>query len=189
MSAQVEEMSRPPLSVGLSGTELMRWYWLKSELIGLARELGVPTSGGKQDLAERVAAALDGRPIPATGHQPAANSQQLVGPLAENTVIPPGQRCSRLVRAWFCEQVGPSFRFDGAMRDFFAAADGTTTLRQALDHFLATRGQPPTTIGAQFEYNRFTRAWHKQNPNGSHADVIAAWRDYRRRPIDERGRI
>lgn len=185
----MEPTARPPLSPGLSGTELMRWYWLKSELIGLARELGVPTSGGKQDLTERLVAALDGRPIPTTRRRPSTGSQQLAGPLTKDTVIPPGQRCSRVVRAWFCEQVGPSFRFDGAMRDFFAAANSTTTLHDALDHFLATRSQPPTTIGAQFEYNRFTRTWHEQNPNGSRADLIAAWRVYRRRPIDERGRI
>lgn len=167
----------------------MRWYWLKSELIGLARELGVPSSGGKHDLTGRLAAALDGLPIPSARRRPAGGGQQLTGLLSGETIIPPGQRCSRVVRAWFCEQVGPSFRFDGAMREFFAAADGTTTLHDALDHFRATRGQQPATIGAQFEYNRFTRVWRELHPNGSHADVIAAWRDYRGRPIDKRGRI
>ena len=33
---------RPDLAIRLTGAELARWYWLKSELIGLARMLGVP---------------------------------------------------------------------------------------------------------------------------------------------------
>jgi len=167
----------------------MRWYWLKTELIGLARELGVPSSGSKETLTQRLAAALDGRPLPTVDRPRTATAHQLTGPLTGATVIPPGQRCSRVVRAWFTEQVGPGFRFDGAMRSFFAAAQGTTTLQDALDHIRATREQGRTPIGAQFEYNRFTRAWRKQHPDGSRDDLLAAWRTYRNQPIDERGTI
>lgn len=43
-------------------------------------------------------------------------------------IAPQGQRCSQAVRAWFVEQVGGSFSFDGEMRAFFAGTDGTQTL-------------------------------------------------------------
>jgi hypothetical protein len=179
---------RPELTPALTGAELLRWCWLKRELIDLARQLGVPSSGGKGLLTQRLAAVLDGRPVGAAPSVDRSGGVQLVGALTALTVIPPGQRCSRAVRAWFTEQLGAPFHFDAEMRALFAAADGTTTLQDALDHFQATRGGGPKPVGAQFEYNRFTRTWREQHPGGSRDELLTAWREYRRRPIDERGR-
>lgn len=87
------------------------------------------------------------------------------------------------------QQVGPTFGFDPDTRAFFAEADGTQTLQDALDHYRAARGQTDKPIDGQFEYNRFTRAWHQANPSGSQEEFLRAWRAYRDTPIDERGRI
>nr|WP_269452099.1 SAP domain-containing protein [Tessaracoccus coleopterorum] len=38
----------------------MRWYWVKDELVVFARALGVRTTGSKDLLTGRIAAALDG---------------------------------------------------------------------------------------------------------------------------------
>ena len=65
------EDERPPLTDKLSGAEFRRWYWLKDELSGFARSLGVTAAGSKQVLAERIAARLDGRPFT----EPAARRQ------------------------------------------------------------------------------------------------------------------
>lgn len=81
---------------------------------------------------------------------------------------------------------GPTFHFDAEMREFFAASDGTRTMQDALDRWRATRNQSAREIDPQFEYNRFTRAWHEAHPLGSREEVIAAWREYRALPIDER---
>ena len=54
---------------------------------------------------------------------------------------------------------------------------------------LVMRRQGRTRIGAQFEYNRFTRSLRAQHPDGSRDDLLAAWRTYRSQPIDERGTI
>lgn len=180
---------RPALSPALSGAELARWYWLKDELVELARTLGVRTSGGKELLTRRLVAALDGAPFdePAPARA-TAGSRQLSGPLTESTVVPPGQRCSQVVRGWFAEQLGAPFRFDAAMREFFAQADGTTTLGDALAHHRATRDRGPQEIGGQFELNRFTRAWHAAHPDGSRAELLRDWETYRATPVDERRR-
>lgn len=179
---------RPAPTTGLSPDEFLRWYWLKDELTAFARLLGIRTTGGKEVLTARIAAALGGRtfaePPPARG----AAAAQLSGELTADTVIPRGQRCSQAVRAWFTEAAGPGFRFDAEMRDFFAASDGTRTLRDALEHWNRTRGQGERPIDPQFEYNRFTRAWHEQHPDGTREQLLVAWREYRRRPVDARGR-
>ncbi len=182
------ESTRPALSAALSAAEFTRWYWRKDELVGFARALGIGTGGGKELLTQRIAATLDGREFTEPVSPRRASGRQLGGDLTVDTVIPPGQRCSQVLRAWFVEQGGPQFHFDAAMREFIGSADGTTTLGDALDHWRATRDGGSQEIDAQFEYNRFTRDWHRTNPTGSREDLLADWHRYRSLPIDERGR-
>lgn len=176
--------SRPQLSSVRSGAELRRWYWLKAELIELARARGVSSVGGKQELTARLAADLDGEPPPSA--LPAARAAgQLTGPLSTDTVIPDGQRASQLLRAFFTEAIGPSFRFDGPMREFIAEGAGRT-LGDAVDHWYATRNRPRHEIAPQFEFNRFTRAWHQSHPDGTREQALAAWQAHRALPVDAR---
>lgn len=132
---------RPQLSRGLSGSEFLRWYRLKGELTEFARVLGVRTTGSKDVLMQRLAATLDGLPFTEPVPERSAGGRQLSGSLTASSVIPRGQRCSQTVRTWFIGQVGEPFSFDSEMRAFFADTDGTQTLQDALDHYLATRGQ------------------------------------------------
>lgn len=187
MGTVIDE-SRPELTANLTGAELRRWYWLTDELADLARRLGVRATGGKALLTERLTAALDGEAFAEPMRARHAAGAQLSGTLTASTPIPPGQRCSQIVRAWFVDQVGPSFVFDATMRSFFAGADGTQTLQDALTHYRTTRGEGATAIDATFEYNRFTRRWHRENPGGARADLLRAWQEYRALPVDRRGR-
>ncbi|WP_312180217.1 hypothetical protein [Arthrobacter sp.] len=177
---------RPPLSPSLSGAEFRRWYWLKDELQAFARHLGLRATGSKESLADRLEAFLDGRPQPLPTPAPGRTADRLRPPLTIHTVIPAGHPCSQVLRAFFLNALGPGFRFDAPMREFFAANDGSATLAAALDHWHATRGAEPRPIGAQFELNRFSRQWHRDNPAGSRQDLLAAWQSHRSLPTDLR---
>jgi len=181
---------RPPLVASLSGRELERWYWLKSELVELARTLGVRSSGGKAELTARLVAALDGAPPPrpsttTSGARSRPSVPQLAEPLTPETVFPVGQRCTQQLRAFLVEAIGPRFRFDGAVRTFVAEGGGRT-LGDIVDHWWATRESPQEVIGAQFEFNRFLRDWHLANPGRPSADARRAWRTHRSLPVDRR---
>lgn len=179
---------RPELGRDLSAAEFARWYWLKDELAAFARTLEIRASGGKALLSDRISANLAGQTFvepPAAGR---GGSKQLSGELTGATLIPVGQRSSQLVRAWMVTQVGTSFHFDAEMRGFFGGSDGTRTMDDAVAHWHATRDHGAREIDPQFEYNRFTRAWHAQHPTGNRDDLLAAWTDYRSRPVDDRGR-
>lgn len=189
MLPNVTDQPRPSLTAALTGAEFARWYWRKDELTDFARTLGIRATGGKDLLTARIAAHLGGRDFTEPAAPRRVGRAQLTHPVSGATVIPVGQRCSQVVRAWFIEQVGPSFRFDAAMREFFAHTDGTATLTDALAHYRATRDGDARPIGPQFEYNRFTRAWHAANPAGTRADLLRAWQEYRDRPVEQRGRI
>ena len=178
--------TRPALSPALTGTELLRWYWTLEELTGLAVTLGVPRGGGKQALTERLVARLDGRQAPAPPRRPPAG-RQLSGPLSATTVIPPGQRCSQLLRDYFRQEVGPGFVFDSFMRSFVADGAGRT-LGDAVAHWHATRvaAAAPRPIGDQFELNAFLRRWRSSHPGGTREASVAAWQEHRSRPAEER---
>ena len=177
---------RPPLTADLNGSEFTRWYWLNTELTVFARQLGIQTTGGKNTLTARIAAALDGHEFTephTTSNTPAT---QLTGHLTGDTIIPAGQRCSRAVREWFVSQVGSGFRFDGPMRDFFAQTDGSHTLQDALDHYQAKRTTAPKPIDSQFEFNRFTRHWYATNDGGTRQEMLVEWRKFRTLPAEQR---
>lgn len=180
------KIERPKLSEHLDAREFLRWYWLKSELLAFARSLGIRSGGSKELLTRRIAATLDGHPFAEPEQTKPHAARQLSGALDATTVIPKGQRCSAVVRAWFVSEVGSSFRFDQAMREFFALTDGTQTLRDALDHYHLNRADRSREIASQFEYNRFTKAWWDAHPNGSRDAMLAAWHEYRTKPIDGR---
>ncbi len=177
---------RPALDSTLTGAEFSRWYWLKTELAGFARSHALVTTGSKEQLALRVEAFLDGRQQPARPAAKRTATRQLSGPVAADTAIPAGQRCSQLLRVWFEQQLGPGFTFDTHMREYFAAADGTTTLADALSCWHTTRNAPASQIGRQFELNLFTRAWFAGNPGGTREQMHTAWQLQRALPKDLR---
>lgn len=184
---------RPAPSPELSGAELARWYWTLAELSALARAMGLPSGGGKAAVTARIAAALDGFPAPAPAADPAparsggrpvrGAGRQLAAPVDGASVIPPGQRCGQVLRAYFLREIGPGFHFDAFMRDYVAQGAGHT-LAEAVAHWHATRAAAaePREIGAQFELNRFLRDWHAGHPEGTRAQALAAWRAHRSRP-------
>ena len=50
---------RPELSIRLDSKTFREYYYLKAELIDFLRENGLPTSGGKEELNERIAHFLE----------------------------------------------------------------------------------------------------------------------------------
>ena len=50
---------RPELTIKLKRKEFLEYYYLKEELVCFCRENGLPTSGGKAELTERIAYYLD----------------------------------------------------------------------------------------------------------------------------------
>ena len=167
-----------------SAAELRRWYWLASELQLLARHRGVSASGGKVELADRLAAVLDGRQPKASVPKPPP-ARQLAGPLGPDTVLPPGQRCTETLRAFFVGQLGRGFVFDGPMREFVRTGAGRT-LGDGIEHWHASRSPEPSGIEPQFELNRFLRQWHLAHPAQSHRAALAAWQLHRALPLDRR---
>jgi hypothetical protein len=172
---------RPALSAPLSAVEFRRWYWLKSELALICRTLGLPTTGSKPELTERVAACLGKTPIPLAVRP--KRSAVMPNAFTLTTVIQPGWRCSPALGAFMRDQAGPSFRFNAAVRDFIHTQAGRT-LADAVECFRQSVGPtvPAQPIIPQNEYNQHTRDFYAAHPGATRAQVLAAWKARRQQP-------
>lgn len=180
--------SRPTLDEHLTGLELQRWYWLRSELAAFARSLDIPPNGSKQDITARLVAHLDHSTPPPPPPRRRTAPPALPEPLTADTPIPNGQRCTQQLRRYFTQTIGAAFSFDAAMRDFISKGRGRT-LGDATTHWHTTRSQPPSEIGSQFELNAFIRNWHNHHREGSRTQALAAWRIHRALPKDARPKL
>ena len=166
---------RPPLRSTTSTSDFLAWYWLKAELIAFCREVGLSTSGSKEALTARIAAFLGGSPGPAPHLAEAPRSRDTApASLTPQTVVVPGYRLSRRLRAFFEEREGPDFRFNQALRDFFREPAGRT-LADALALYRSSRDEPARPIAAQFEFNRHMREFFQAHPDSSMEEARLAW--------------
>ncbi|MBQ7273907.1 MAG: SAP domain-containing protein [Clostridiales bacterium] len=84
---------RPELNKNLSGAELRRWYWLKEELTDFCRENGLPASGSKTEIADRIAVFLDTGKV-----ETLTRTKRTIKRNVEN--ITPGHTLDEAIRCW-----------------------------------------------------------------------------------------
>ena len=87
----------------------------------------------------------------------------------------------------FQRKIGTNFRFTVALQKFFKENVGKTYEDAVAFGMKKTNEKDPTyktTIGAQFEYNRFTRDFFEDpnNKGKAKADAIAAWNEMKAKP-------
>ena len=87
---------RPEITLNLSSCTFREYYYLKEELVAFCRDHHLPTSGGKQELTERIACFLDSGMV----KQPAA--KRTVKHKAVTSEITPESEA--LLKKAFCVQ-------------------------------------------------------------------------------------
>lgn len=166
---------RPELSWALDGTAFRSFYYLKWELADFCRENGLPTSGSKAELTDRIAYFLDTGSVlkPTAERKTAVN----IGTLTEDTVIEPNIVCSEKHRAFFSEKIGKSFSFNVPFQKWLKTNAGKTygDAIRAYYRILEEKKQVKAEIGGQFEYNTYIRDFFADNPGKSLHDAIVCW--------------
>ena len=173
---RISNSDRPELKSGLDGNTFRNFYYLKEELVEFCRKNNLPTSGGKQELTERIACFLDTGEIikPASG----GKKTTTVGELSEDTLIESGFVCSEKHRAFFKEKIGNSFSFNVRFQRWLKENAGKT-YKDAIDAYYRIREEKKngrTTIDKQFEYNTYIRDFFDDNKDKSLEDAIACWK-------------
>ena len=180
---------RPPLTKSISLEDFQNYYWLKAELQTFCREHGLPASGSKTEITERISHYLTtGKVLKNSSVQKVSKAPLSYKDLSLQTIITNNHRCSEGVRAFFKEKIGTNFRFTVALQKFFKENVGKT-YEDAITFWYEEneRKKDPTyktTISPQFEYNRFTRDFFEDpnNKGKAKADAIAAWNEIKTKP-------
>ncbi|PFQ53659.1 cytoplasmic protein [Bacillus cereus] len=179
----------PPLTKSISLEDFQSYYWLKAELQAFCREHGLPASGSKTEIAERISHYLTtGKILKNSSAQKVSKASLSYKDLSLQTIITNNHRCSEDVRSFFKEKIGANFRFTVALQKFFKENVGKT-YEDAITFWYEEneRKKDPTyktTISAQFEYNRFTRDFFEDpnNKGKSKVAAIAAWNETKAKP-------
>jgi len=156
-------------------------YYLKEELVGFCRENRLQTSGGKTELIERIAVYLE------TGERSTTKiirRKVRTDALSISSVIEENVVCSEKHRAFFKEFIGPEFRFNVPFVEWLRSNAGRT-YAEAIEEYhriCNERKNGRTTIGKQFEYNRYVRDFFADNKGRTLKEAIICWRSKRDLP-------
>jgi Domain of unknown function (DUF6434)/SAP domain-containing new25 len=175
--------ARPPIESISSGAAFKDWYWLKTEVMNQARMLGLPVSGGKFEIIDRIADRLDGKTVPSprrTGIAPNGHGFDWHGALlSRDTIITSNYRNTQNVRRFFISEIGRHFSFNIAFMAWMKANSGKTLEDASQEwkraHTLTRSGVKPD-IPFHNQFNAYTRAFLENNPGRSMDDVRHFWK-------------
>ena len=166
---------RPELNIELDAATFRSFYYLKRELANFCRENGLPASGSKAELTDRIAYFLDTGSVlkPTAERKTAVN----IGTLTVDTVIEPNIVCSEKHRAFFREKIGKRFSFNVPFQKWLKANAGKTygDAIRAYHRILEEKKKGKTEIDRQFEYNTYIRDFFADNPGKDLHDAIVCW--------------
>lgn len=167
---------RPSLNKELDGKTFRSFYYLKEELVEFCRENGLPVSGGKIELTDRIAYFLDTEKV----LTPSARTKKTVNVslINDETKIEPNIVCSEKHRAFFKEKIGNSFSFNVAFQKWLKSNSGKTygEAVEAYYQILEEKKKGKTTIDRQFEYNTYVRDFFEDNKGKTLEEAIKCWK-------------
>lgn len=115
---------RPALDKKLDSKTFCSFYYLREELVDFCRKNNLPISGGKIEIADRIACFLDTGEIKAASK--AKRKAMPVSNITENTRIENDFICSEKHREFFKEHIGNSFSFNVAFQKWLKSNAGKT---------------------------------------------------------------
>jgi len=170
-------VNRPDINSKLNGDTFRSFYYLKEELMSFCKTNGLPTSGGKIEITDRIAYYLDtGEILPADSARKTKSTS--IDAINEESEIETGFVCSEKHRAFFTKKIGKSFSFNVAFQKWLKANAGKTYAQAiiAYHQILVEKKNSKTTIDKQFEYNTYIRDFFEDNKSRTLEDAIKCWK-------------
>lgn len=170
-------MQRPELTHELKKELFLNHYYLKEELIAFCKENGLPLSGGKTELTQRIANYLETK-VKIEASPKRNRRQDSHETITLTTCIETDFVCSEKHRAFFKAQLGNSFSFNVIFQKWLKNNAGKTyqdaLLAYATIKEEKKKGQ--TVIDQQFEYNTYIRAFFADNQGKTLKEAIRCWK-------------
>lgn len=171
---------RPKLTKELSRDEFLSYYYEKSELAAFCKEHGLPCSGAKIELTERIAQFLQtGEIVKPLGLK--RRCSQTIEEITADTIIQSDYVCSQKSREFFKAAIGRGFSFNVRFQDWLKQNVGKTHADavEAYKKILSDMKGKQTEIGSQFEYNTYIRDFFADNDGKTLDDAITCWKHKR----------
>ena len=167
---------RPILNRDLDSRVFREFYYLKEELVLFCKANGLPCSGGKIDITNRIAEYLDSGKIETIKAVTRKKINSDV--ICESAEIEEGFVCSEKHRAFFKDKIGASFSFNVAFQKWLKNNAGKTYADaiEAYRQILEEKKKGKTTIDKQFEYNTYIRDFFEGNRGSTLKDAIKCWK-------------
>jgi hypothetical protein len=174
--------SRPKLTKRINLSHFKNYYWLKTELIDFCREQGLVATGSKQELEKRVEIFISSGIKTKSLLAKVTGDRDSKQPITCDTPVV-NYKNDAATRQFFVGQVGQSFHFNAYLRQFTDRKNligKNLTYGDLVEGWLAeeARKDDPnfkSTIGEQFECNRFTRDFFLYEKGKTRADAVKAW--------------
>jgi uncharacterized short protein YbdD (DUF466 family) len=182
---------RPDLNKRISVKDFKDFYWLKSELVNFCREVGVGSSGGKIEIANRISEYLEtGKHKTNCAHTLRSRSMSIIKkpklpkatqPITEEVVIGIEYRTYKEKKDFLKSVIGNQFHFTIHLLDYFKKNAGKKTYNDLINEWYKEQEikKDPNfikEIAPQFEYNTYIRDFMKDNPNKTRKDAIKFWK-------------
>ncbi|WP_405352888.1 DUF6434 domain-containing protein [Ruminococcus sp.] len=167
---------RPILDKNLDSKTFREFYYLKEELVDFCHKYGLPTSGGKLEITERIAHFLDTGEIRSAKR--VQKKAQTITDITEETPIESDFVCSEKHRAFFKEHIGNSFSFNVAFQKWLKSNSGKTYADAIAAYYqiLEDKKKGKTKIDKQFEYNTYVRDFFADNHGKNLDEAIKCWK-------------
>lgn len=176
-------MSRPILNKNISVKDFNEFYWLKQELVDFCRTLGISTSGGKIEIADRIRHYLSTGTIPITESSKFKSISKFnwnKEALTKSTIITDNYKTTYNVRNFYLKEIGPHFALNVIFIKWLKENSGKTLGDAIIEwnkiYNLKKDKSYVSEIGPQFEYNRYMRAFLNDNPELSSKDAMKYWK-------------
>lgn len=167
---------RPALDRSLDSKTFRDYYYLKEELVDFCRKNGIPVSGGKIEITDRIAYFLDtGKIVPSPAERKKSTA---VSVISKDARIEADFVCSEKHRKFFTEHIGKHFSFNVAFQNWLKNNTGKT-YEEAIEAYyqiLKDKKSAKTEIDKQFEYNTYIRDFFADNNGKSLEDAIKCWK-------------
>lgn len=182
------EQIRPELKKELDADLFLQYYYLKEEMQVFCREHGLAASGGKNEIKMRVETFLRTGAQPSQGTKTRTVLVKHAQPinLSLETPIEENFRCTEQHRAFFESIIGKQFHFSVKFQKYLKEHSGQT-YADAVEAWHQIdrerkKGKGMEPIDAQFEYNRYIRAFFADNPGMTLKEAIVCWKYKRSQP-------
>ena len=174
--------NRPKLDRNIRIEDFKDFYWLKEELVAFCREIGINSSGGKIEIANRIAEYLKTGKIERKNTNKSGKIKKCIQktPRNINDVIPDNYTSSQLFREYFELIIGQHFHFTAYMAKYIKDHSGIT-FKEYINEWCAeyerrkNKNYKPK-IMKSCEYNQYIRDFFKDNPDKTRDEAIKYWK-------------